>query len=134
MLQEQICKGEGPGGNEDRFNTIGGRICTGRETIGLSTAQLARRLGVKTSTLAGWETDRAEPRSNKLVMLAALLNVSPTWLLTGVGESPSMTADPTELETLRASVGELREQALQLADRLDQLSERIGSYSSFSSE
>jgi transcriptional regulator with XRE-family HTH domain len=54
----------------------------------LTTSQLARRLGIKTETLHDWETDRSEPRSNRLLTLAGVLNVSPTWLLTGAGEAP----------------------------------------------
>ena len=40
-------------------DTLGGRIVYAREALDLTTAQLARRLGVKTETLHDWETDRA---------------------------------------------------------------------------
>jgi len=72
--------------------TLGERICKARDASGLSTAQLARRLGIKTGTLHSWESDRSEPRSNKLVLLAGVLNVSPTWLLVGRGTPPAMDA------------------------------------------
>src|SRR3546814_11137748 len=41
-------------------DTIGGRIGRAREAAGLSVAQAARRLGVKTATWQGWE--RSEER------------------------------------------------------------------------
>jgi len=69
----------------DHSDTIGGRIGRAREAAGLSVAQAARRLGVKTLTWQGWENDRAEPRSNKLNMIAGTLGVSPGWLLSGLG-------------------------------------------------
>jgi transcriptional regulator with XRE-family HTH domain len=69
-------------------DTLGGRIVYAREAQELTTSQLARRLGIKTETLHDWETDRSEPRSNRLLTLAGVLNVSPTWLLTGAGEAP----------------------------------------------
>ena len=72
----------------DDMDTFGGRLLRAREAAGMSEAQLARRIGVKTSTLSAWENDRSEPRANKLSMMAGLLNVSLPWLLFGVGPSP----------------------------------------------
>ncbi|MEO1747696.1 MAG: helix-turn-helix domain-containing protein [Pseudomonadota bacterium] len=72
-------------------DTMGGRIVAAREATGHTTAQLARRLGIKSATLQNWENDRAEPRSNKLFMLAGMLNVSPTWILTGRGSARSFS-------------------------------------------
>jgi len=112
-------------------DTLGGRICSARETLGLSTAQLARRLGVKTTTMAGWELDRSEPRSNKLVMLAGILNVSPSWLLTGVGESPSDEISTNEIATLQGNLVQLRTQAISIAEQIDRLVERLDSHEHF---
>ena len=70
-------------------DTFGGRIIRAREAANLSTAQLARRTGVLTETMQAWESDRLLPRTNQIVRLSGLLNVSPTWLLTERGESPS---------------------------------------------
>ena len=68
---------------DTKTNTLGGRIAFARERAGLTTAQLARRLGVKTRTLANWEREATVPRTNRLVMLAQFLNVMPAWLLEG---------------------------------------------------
>ncbi len=115
----------------DSADTLGGRIVDARDSQNLSTAQLARRIGVKTQTLQGWETDRSEPRSNRLLTLAGVLNVSPTWLLTGAGESPGGVLDETEMMHIRASVERLHQQVLAIADELRQLQKRLDSYQSY---
>ncbi|ADZ71220.1 helix-turn-helix domain-containing protein [Polymorphum gilvum] len=106
------------GGGPER--TLGERICLARDAAGLSTAQLARRLGVRTATLQAWESDRAEPRSNRLVLLAGVLGVSPTWLLVGRGDGP-MEPDETAVATagLRADLLAMRAQAQALTDQID---------------
>ncbi|MEF2550223.1 helix-turn-helix domain-containing protein [Aurantimonas sp. A2-1-M11] len=88
-------------------DTIGGRIQRGRESLGITTAELAARLGVKIETMRGWERDRAEPRANRLIMLAGLLGVSPAWLIGGYGEVPDAvdldeTGMAARLDNLRA--------------------------------
>lgn len=110
--------------------TLGGRIVYAREQQELTTAQLARRVGVKSETLQGWELDRSEPRSNRLLTLAGMLNVSPTWLLTGAGESPTDTLNETEMMHLRATIDRMHDQVLTIADELRQLKKRLESYES----
>ncbi|MBT8079279.1 MAG: helix-turn-helix domain-containing protein [Gammaproteobacteria bacterium] len=112
-------------------DTLGGRIVYAREQRDLTTAQLARRVGVTTETLHEWETDRAEPRSNRLLTLSGMLNVSPTWLLTGVGDSPVDGMNETEMMRIRAVVERMRERVLKIADDLEQLKERLDSYQSY---
>lgn len=70
------------------LDTMGGRLSRARDAVGLSVAQLARRLGVKSSTIQAWESDRSQPRANRLAMLAGVLNVSLSWILYGVGTAP----------------------------------------------
>ncbi|HEX2019133.1 MAG TPA: helix-turn-helix transcriptional regulator [Aurantimonas sp.] len=70
-------------------DTLGGRIQRSREMLGMATAELAARLGVKPETMRGWERDRAEPRANKLITLAGILGVSPAWLIGGYGAAPT---------------------------------------------
>ena len=112
-------------------DTLGGRIVYAREAQNLTTSQLARRMGVKTETLQDWETDRAEPRSNRLLTLAGMLNVSPTWLLTGAGESPVDALTATEMMHLRNAVVRMREQVLTLGNELEKLQIRLESYESY---
>lgn len=80
--------------------TLGDRIAAARQAAGLTQAGLAARLGVGAKIVSSWENDRSEPRSNRLAMLAGLLNVSVSWLLTGGGEgvAPPETPSTTQSE------------------------------------
>jgi len=69
-------------------DTLGGRLSRARDASGMSAAQFARRLGVKSATVQAWENDRSEPRANRLSMIAGILNVGLPWLLYGVGDAP----------------------------------------------
>ena len=69
----------------DETATFGDRLALAREAAGLDLAQLAHRLGVRPETLRNWEEDRAEPRANRLQMLAGMLDVSLVWLISGQG-------------------------------------------------
>ena len=64
-------------------STTGSRIQTARDKTGFNQSEVARRIGVKTQTLQNWENDRSEPRAEKLLRLAGVLQVPMIWLLTG---------------------------------------------------
>ena len=115
--------------------TFGDRVAGAREAAGMTQAQLARRLGIKKSTLSGWEQDLSEPRANKLSMMAGLVNVSIMWLLTGEGDGMAGPADDVqaapdfsgilaELRELRASMRANTERAARLEKKLRLLLER----------
>ena len=114
----------------DASNTLGGRLVSAREAIGLSTAQLARRIGVKTESLSAWEDDRDEPRANRLVTIAGVLNVSPSWLLSGAGEGPSDPLAVTEMMAIRSTIERLRETMISVTDELEDLEQRLECYNS----
>lgn len=89
--------------------TFGDRVAGARDAAGMTQAQLARRLGVKKSTVRGWEEDLSEPRANKLSMMAGLLNVSIMWLLTGEGDGMTGPDEvPSERDSLAQVLSELR--------------------------
>ncbi|MCT7667828.1 helix-turn-helix domain-containing protein [Shinella kummerowiae] len=71
------------------YDTIGGRISLARDAVGLTVEQISAIAGVTTETWNNWENDRAEPRANRLDMLARILQVSITWLLNGQGKGPA---------------------------------------------
>jgi transcriptional regulator with XRE-family HTH domain len=110
-------------------DTLGGRIVHAREAAGLTTGELAARLGVAAKTVANWESDRAEPRANKLSMLAGLLAVSPTWLLAGRGAAPREGAASGGNGELESEVGRIKAEATRLVQRIDALSAQIASAS-----
>ena len=68
-------------GNTD--DTIGGRISLARDAIGLSVNEISSVVGVTADTWSNWENDRSEPRANRLDMLARILQINITWLLSG---------------------------------------------------
>ena len=109
--------------------TFGDRLAAAREQAGLTQAALAGKLGVKAATLSAWENDLKEPRANRLQMLAGMLNVSLSWLMTGMGDGPEgpeqsqpLTADLIEL---LAEMRGLRAQMAMSADKLGQLEKRL---------
>jgi transcriptional regulator with XRE-family HTH domain len=69
-------------------DTLGGRIWRARDALNLSAKDLANQLGVRVDTIAAWERDRSEPRTNRLFMLAGILGVTPAWLIAGIGDAP----------------------------------------------
>jgi HTH-type transcriptional regulator, cell division transcriptional repressor len=109
--------------------TYGDRITWAREAAGLSSSDLARRLGVRLTTVEAWENDRAEPRANRLQMMAGMLNVSLRWLLTGMGDG--LDAPPRDGVTSpdhRALLGDLvrlRDQTLGINRQIDQIEYRL---------
>lgn len=108
-----------------RERTMGGRIAQARDSLNLTTAQLARRMGVKTATMAQWEGDRSEPRANRLVTLAGVLNVSPAWLLMGRGEAPTADSDTALLHMTRNELAHLRDEAHSLVERAERALDRL---------
>ncbi len=101
-------------------STIAERVTGARESIGLTTAQLARRVGVRTRTLASWEAGRSVPRANRLFMLAGVLDVTPAWLIGGEGAMPPGGRD--EIALLRGELKRLRahhEETARLIGRIE---------------
>ena len=81
-----------------------------RETSGLSVDQVVKRLGVRATTYEAWEADRSEPRANKLVALAGILNISPPYLLSGLGKQPSKSGLPErQIRQLTAQIEKLEQ-------------------------
>jgi len=109
--------------------TFGDRVAAAREALGLSQAELAKKLGVKLKTVGGWENDLSEPRANKLQMLAGVLNVSIMWLLTGEGDGLDGPLDETPFEAsvndILIEMRRLKGDYARLNDRLGQLEKRL---------
>lgn len=106
-------------------DTLGGRIQRSRETLGMATAELAARLGVKPETMRGWERDRAEPRANKLITLAGLLGVSPAWLIGGYGAAPE--DEPLRGQDDAARLADLRSRREGIDREIERLEKAAGS-------
>jgi len=103
--------------------TLGDRIEQARRAKGFDLPQLARRIAVKSATLQNWESDRSEPRAEKLNRLAGLLDVPLIWLLSG--ESPESTRPvgrPTAITTMAFKVERAVAMQQDLASLLIELS------------
>lgn len=109
--------------------TFGDRLAGAREAEGMTQSELARRMGVKISTLRNWENDMSEPRANKLNMASGVLNVSLRWLLTGEGEGvvqPEEEAENApEIRDLLLEIRDIRTQMTTSADRLARLEKKL---------
>jgi transcriptional regulator with XRE-family HTH domain len=127
--QDQIEPETGRGWYDAETTTFGDRMTGAREAAGLSQADLARRLGVKVKTIRAWENDMAEPRANRLQMLAGLLGVSIMWLLNGEGdglEGPELPVEvPEDLTEILKDLRVLRVDQAQLAERTARLEKRL---------
>ena len=111
----------------EHASTFGDRLARAREYTGMDQAQLARRLGVKLSTIKNWEFDRSEPRANRLQMLSGLLNVSMMWLMNGdgVGVPEDEPPVPSDVAELLAELRDLRLAQTKLAERSGRIEKRL---------
>lgn len=57
----------------------------------ITQTELAKRTGIRQSSISDWLNNRYEPKQDKVYLLANALNVSPAWLL---GYSESDTSNP----------------------------------------
>ncbi|MGD9295356.1 MAG: helix-turn-helix domain-containing protein [Roseobacter sp.] len=102
--------------------TFGDRLAAARESADMTQAELARRLGVRVSTLRSWEDDISEPRANRLSMMAGLLNVSMMWLINGQGEGLEAPLEDGSLPSSAHDVlNELRELRTDMLARVEQM-------------
>ena len=109
--------------------TFGDRLVAAREKANLSQQDLAKRLGVKNSTIKSWEDDNSEPRANRLSMLAGLLNVSITWLISAEGsgvEAPEKSDEMSNdlLDALKGLTA-LRVNLLKNIDRINNIEKKL---------
>ena len=119
--------------SEDFFGpasaTFGDRFAAAREAAGMSQTEFARRLGVNKSTVREWEDDLKEPRANRLSMMAGLLNVSMTWLITGTGDGIDAPSDeavlPATVQSILSEIRVMRADMLSQAERLGRLEKNL---------
>ncbi|MBD3662738.1 helix-turn-helix domain-containing protein [Sulfitobacter aestuariivivens] len=107
--------------------TFGDRVAAAREQANMTQEALAKRLGIKVSTLRGWEDDHSEPRANRLSMLAGVLNVSMMWLINGEGEGisgPDEVIDG-DLSDVLAEMRALRSDMLKKAEAMGRLEKQM---------
>lgn len=57
------------------------RLKTIMNERGITQTELAKRTGIRQSSISDWLNDRYEPKQDKVYIIAKALNVSPAWLL-----------------------------------------------------
>lgn len=108
-------------------DTLGGRISFAREASGLSVEEAAARLGVLSTSWNAWECDRDVPRANRLTMMAGVLGVSPSWLLTGLGPGPLTEEKESRHAALRQDLHQATVDVEALNRRLRTIASRLAS-------
>lgn len=112
--------------DNDTDTGVAARIRDAREALDWTPEELARRLGVTVDTVEGWENGDRDPRSNRLVTLAGVLQVSAHWLLDGSDQfAPSENSDPGE--AARAQLGSIRLKIKELERLLDDMEYQLNS-------
>jgi len=106
-------------------DTLGGRISLARDAKAISVEEAARRLGVLASSWNAWERDRDVPRANRLAMMAGVLGVSPSWLLTGHGNGPPDETTDNDRTDLRPAILQMLAEAEAINERLLRLTLRL---------
>ena len=109
----------------DDGDTLGGRITRARDLAGLTLEEAASRIGVTDDTLSEWESDRSEPRANKIMTLAGVLGVSPAWLISGAGDAPQSPGISLAVDEMTGEINRLRELALQITTCIETLETRL---------
>ena len=68
----------------------------------ITQTELAKRTGIRQSSISDWLNDRYEPKQDKVYIIAKALNVSPAWLLgyddTSSNQSEGYYVDPETAE------------------------------------
>jgi len=67
--------------DEERRKDFGARIRIMRKSLGLTQADLAKKIGVTKQAITTYETGIREPSFRNLIKLSRVLNVTTDWLL-----------------------------------------------------
>lgn len=113
-------------------STLAKRIATARAETNLSIAEVSNLIAVKPETYKKWESGAKEPRANKLMTLAGVLNVVPAWLLDGDNDflqDASLSRDE-KIAQLTQRIEQMKSMQGQMNTMLDGLMGDLGELSS----
>lgn len=71
-------------------DTIGRRVQQLMEAGGMTQAELARAIDIKSSSMSNIINDKARPSAETLFRIAAVFRANPLWILKGEGERHEM--------------------------------------------
>ncbi len=103
---------------------LGERIKIARKSAGMTAEDFAKRLGVTSKTVRGWEKARRVPRANQIIMMAGMLNVTAPWLLQG-REDEYMAGDNDDA-MLRGKLASARQKIAELTEIVLDIEKRLG--------
>lgn len=111
----------------DENSTFGDRLAAARDAAGLSQTDLARRTGVRLSSIKSWENDQSEPRANTLQRVSGILGVSLMWLLAGEGDgmAEAQLGPAEEMRELLLELRALRGDHARIGERMGRLEKRL---------
>jgi transcriptional regulator with XRE-family HTH domain len=114
---------------EETTATLGNRIQVSRLAKGLTALALSEKLGVPLDAIEAWEADEREPRSNRIQMLAGMLNVSIMWLITGESNGTDHVehthARPEGINDALGEIAQLKETLSMALEKLEGLESRL---------
>ena len=67
--------------------TIGDRIFERLQQLNMSQKVFSENTGISQSTISEWKSKRTNPTSEKIMIICKVLEVTPEWLLSGIGSS-----------------------------------------------
>jgi transcriptional regulator with XRE-family HTH domain len=73
-------------------DTFGNRIKQRTAELHLSGSALAKQIGISRLQMYNWMNGRNAPRRDNLLKLAAVLQVTPEWIMSGNGDPPLLTS------------------------------------------
>lgn len=86
------------------METLGARIRHARNARGLKQHELAEALGIARVNISTWENDVTRPETARLPLLADILGVSESWLLSRAGDDPAASTDKPAKEAPKVRI------------------------------
>ncbi|MFT5658371.1 MAG: transcriptional regulator with XRE-family HTH domain [Gammaproteobacteria bacterium] len=102
-------------------STLANRITTARADASLSIAEVSSLTAVKQETYLKWESGAIQPRANKLVTLAGVLNVVPAWLLDGDNDFLQDLSREEKIVQLSQRIEQMKSMQTRMITMLDEL-------------
>ena len=75
--------------------TISERVFERLQQLSMTQKEFARKTGIMESTISEWKKNKTNPSSDKILAICKALDVSPTWLLSGVDPAASRGRNQT---------------------------------------
>ena len=67
--------------------TISDRIFERLKVLNMSQKVFSEETGISQSTISEWKSKRTNPTSEKIMVICKVLDVTPEWLLSGIGNT-----------------------------------------------